>query len=150
SALSALLRRLTVAVLPAVPSQLSDEKWPALPRAEWEPTRATLHMWTQIVGKVRTKLAPPVNHFWHSTLYLSSRGLTTSAIPLDCREFEIEFDFIDHVLFVRTSDGATRKVRMYARSVADFYREFMAQLREAGIEAKIWTMPQEVPDPIPF
>ena len=132
---------------PAVPS---PEPWPALPLAEWEPTRATLHMWTQIVGKVRTKLAPPLNHYWQSALYVTARGLTTSAIPSGTGSFEIEFDFLEHELAIRTNRGAIRTVKLQPRSVADFYRECMAKLGELGIAVKIWTMPQEVPDPIPF
>ena len=128
----------------------STETWPALPLAEWEPTRATLHMWTQIVGKVRTELSAPVNHWWHSTLYVTPRGLTTSIIPFGPDSFDVEFDFLDHKVVVRTSRGQTKSVGMYPRSVADFYREFMATLKSLGIEVKIWTQPQEVPDAIHF
>lgn len=132
------------------PAASSAESWPALPLAEWEPTRATLHMWTQIVGKVRTRLAPPLNHYWHSTLYVTARGLTTSPIPYGDGAFEIEFDFLRHEVCIRTNRGATQTVKLYARSVADFYREIMARLGELEIAVKIWTMPQEVADPIPF
>jgi hypothetical protein len=121
-----------------------------LPLAEWEATRATLHMWTQIVGKVRLALSPPVNHWWGTTLYVSARGLTTSPMPHAGRVFEIEFDFIDHNLAIRVEDGATRFVPLYARSVADFYREVMAVLHAMGIDVKIWPKPVEIPDPIPF
>ncbi|HZQ90961.1 MAG TPA: DUF5996 family protein [Terriglobales bacterium] len=126
------------------------ELWPALPLAEWEPTRATLHMWTQMVGKVRTELTPPVNHFWHSALYVTSRGLTSSAIPYHGGSFEMEFDFTEHKLRFRSSRGERRAMRLYARSVADFYREFMSTLRALGVNVNIRTMPQEVPDPVPF
>jgi hypothetical protein len=107
-------------------------------------------MWTQIAGKIRTKLAPPLNHYWHSPLYVTSRGLTTSPIPYGGGAFEIEFDFLLHGVEIRRNDGATRIVKMYPRSVADFYREIMGKLRELGVTVKIWTMPQEVPEPIPF
>ncbi len=140
-----------MASLPSrLPDPVSEQPWPPLPFAEWEATRATLHMWTQIVGKIRTRLAPPQNHYWHCTLYVTPRGLTTSAIPFGNELFEIEFDFAGHELLIRTSRGLNRAVKLYSRSVADFYRELLARLRECGIEAKIWTMPQEVPDPIPF
>src|SRR5207244_3449918 len=98
-----------------------DRCWPALPLEPWEPTRATLHMWTQIVGKVRAKLTPPVNHWWHTALYVSARGLSTSAIPYGADVFDIEFDFLDHQVVIRTSRGQVKSVRLYPRSVADFY-----------------------------
>ncbi len=124
--------------------------WPALPLSEWKDTCDTLHMWTQIVGKVRTALSPPTNHWWHSTFYVTSRGLTTSSIPYGDRVFEIIFDFIHHNLVIRASDGSLKSVPLFSRSVADFYEEFMATLHSIGIDVKIWTMPQEFPDPIPF
>jgi hypothetical protein len=123
--------------------------WPALPLEQWKDTYATLHMWTQVVGKIRLRLAPPVNHWWHSTLYVTSRGLTTSAMPYRGRLFEMEFDFIDHTLEICSAD-VVRTIALAPRSVADFYDEVMATLKEMGIEVKIWTMPQEVPSPIPF
>ncbi len=126
------------------------ELWPELPLAEWKDTYATLHMWTQIVGKVRLALSPHVNHWWEVPLYVSARGLTTSAIPHGGRVFEIEFDFLEHRVEIRTSGGTTKRVAMYPRSVADFYREFMETLRAAGIEVKIWTTPVEVAEAIPF
>jgi hypothetical protein len=124
--------------------------WPALPLAEWKETCDTLHMWTQIVGKVRTALTPPVNHWWHVPLYVNARGLTTSAIAYGTGVFEIQFDFVRHNLLILTSTGAVKAVPLMARPVAEFYREFMATLASLGIEVKIWTMPQEVADPIPF
>ena len=127
----------------------SDKLWPALPLAEWQDTYATLHMWTQIVGKIRLGLAPTVNHWWHSTLYVTPRGLTTSAMPYRGRSLELEFDFIDHTLEICT-DAIVRNVALEPRSVADFYSELMTTLNEMGIETKIWTMPQEVQNPIPF
>jgi hypothetical protein len=124
--------------------------WPPLPLAEWEATRATLHMWTQIVGKVRLALSPRVNHWWQVPLYVSARGLTTSAIPYGDQVFEVEFDFAGQNLAIRKSGQATTFVRLYPRSVADFYREVMAALRAIGIEVKIWPAPVEIANPIPF
>ena len=124
--------------------------WPPLPLAAWESTRATLHMWTQIVGKVRLALSPLVNHWWQVPLYVSARGLTTSAIPYGDGVFEIEFDFAGQNLAIRKSGQATTFVRFYARPVADFYHEVMAALRAIGIDVKIWPMPVEIPNPIPF
>src|SRR5262245_4077812 len=97
------------------------DAWPALALDAWEPTRATLHMWTQIVGKVRLALSPHVNHWWQVPLYVSPRGLTTSSIPEGDRTFEIEFDFLTHNLDLRASDGSAKVVPLYPRSVADFY-----------------------------
>jgi hypothetical protein len=126
------------------------EEWPALPLEAWKNTRDTLHMWTQIVGKIRLKLAPPVNHWWHVPLYLTSRGLTTTPIPTDDRTFDVTFDFIDHLLLVQTSDERKEVIPLRPRSVADFYRELMATLARLAIDVKIWTRPSEVPDPIRF
>jgi hypothetical protein len=120
--------------------------WPEFPVAGWDQTRPTLHRWTQIVGKIRLALAPPVNHFWHSTLYVSARGLTTSAIPYGAELFEIGFDFVDHRLTVSTSWSAPRSLALGPRSVADFYAELMSVLHEMGIDVRIWTKPVEVPD----
>jgi enamine deaminase RidA (YjgF/YER057c/UK114 family) len=128
----------------------AGDPWPALPLDGWRDTYATLHMWTQIVGKTRLALTPLVNHWWNVPLYVSARGLTTSAIPCAWRTFEVEFDFIAHVLEIRTSDGATRTLALAPRSVADFYAEYMSTLRELGIGATIWPRPCEVPDPIAF
>jgi len=127
-----------------------DEAWPALPLAEWKQTCETLHMWAQIVGKVRLALAPPVNHWWHVPLYVSARGLTTSAIPCPLGNFEIEFDFLDHVLRITTSRGETMAIKLAPRSVADFYADFFSTLASFGINAKIWAMPVEIPNPIRF
>jgi hypothetical protein len=124
--------------------------WPDLPLESWAATAATLHMWTQIAGKIRLALSPHVNHWWECPLYVSPRGLTTSAIPYLDRMFELEFDFVDHTLAIRDSFGARRYVALYARSVADFYRELTAVLRAIGIEVKIWPKPVEVPEPVPF
>jgi hypothetical protein len=124
--------------------------WPALPFEEWAPTCSTLHMWTQIVGKVRLALAPYLNHWWQVPLYVSARGLSTSSIPYQDKSFEIEFDFIDHILAIRKSDGTSKKLRLAPKSVAAFHGEFMEALRSLGIEVRIWTMPVEIPDPIAF
>jgi hypothetical protein len=124
--------------------------WPPLPLEAWPDTYATLHMWTQIVGKIRLALCPPVNHFWEVTLYVSARGLTTSPIPYERGIFEVEFDFIEHNLLIRTSDGTGKTIPLAPRSVADFYKEFLAALDSLGIQVKIWHMPVEVPNPVPF
>jgi hypothetical protein len=126
------------------------ECWPSLPLASWKDTCATLHMWTQIVGKVRLALTPLVNHFWNVPLYVSARGLTTSRIPYGERAFELWFDFIQHRLVLETSDGEVKTIALAPRSVADFYREFVEMLRSAEIEVKIWRMPVEIPNPIAF
>jgi hypothetical protein len=127
-----------------------NDSWPALPFDAWRPTCDTLHMWTQIVGKVRLALAPHLNHWWQVPLYVSARGLTSTAIPYRDQSFEMEFDFIDHVLAIRTCDGDTRIVKLEPKSVAAFYAETMAALASLGLPVQIWTMPQEFDDPIPF
>jgi Family of unknown function (DUF5996) len=124
------------------------ERWPALPYEAWEDTRHTLHMWTQVVGKVRMKLSPFLNHWWHVSLYVTSRGLTTSAIPYHGGTFEVTFDFLEHNLFIRTSEGTTKALPLLPRSVAAFYREFMACLHALGIQVTINTLPSEVQNPI--
>ena len=124
--------------------------WPSLPLEEWKDTCATLHMWTQIVGKIRLEQTPLVNHWWNVPLYVSARGLTTTAMPYEERFFEMEFDFIDHNLVTRCSDGTTALVALEPKSVATLYRETMAALGKLGIEVHIWKMPVEIPDPIPF
>lgn len=133
-------------------TNISDlpECWPALPLEAWKDTYATLHMWTQIVGKVRLTLTPSVNHWWNVPLYVGARGLTTSAIPYGKRIFEVQFDFIDHALVLRTNDGLIKTLPLAPHSVADFYQEFMALLQSADIHVKIWRMPVEIPAPIPF
>ena len=126
------------------------EAWPSLPLAEWQDTYATLHMWTQIVGKIRLELTPLVNHWWNVPFYLTARGMTTSPIPYGQRAFDVDFDFIDHRLLINTSEGATKTLALEPRSVADFYREFMALLRALDIEVRIYATPVEIPAPIPF
>ena len=107
-------------------------------------------MWTQVVGKIRLKQTPLVNHWWNVPLYVSARGLTTSAMPYKERIFEIEFDFIDHQLLIKCSDGSTTTLALRPQSVADFYAEVMAALRGLDIKIRIWTMPVEVPNPVRF
>ena len=124
--------------------------WPSLPLDEWRDTRDTLHMWLQIVGKTRLALAPPENHWWQVALYLTPRGLTTSPMPHGHRTFSADFDFIDHHLHLRLSDGATRMVPLVPRSVADFYVEYLEALRSLGLEASIRPVPVEVVEAIPF
>src|SRR3954453_14882351 len=124
--------------------------WPDLPLASWAATCATLHLWTQVVGKIRLAHAPMVNHWWQVPLYVTCRGLTTSPIPYGGRSFQIDFDFIDHILTLQTSCGETEAVPLGPRAVADFYEEIMGRLRGLGLETRIWTMPVEIPDAIPF
>ena len=126
------------------------EQWPSLPLAEWDDTRATLHLWTQIIGKIRLARAPLINHWWQVPLYVTSRGLTTSPIPDGRRSFQIDLDFIDHTLRIHTSAGTAAGFPLVPCSVAEFYREIMGRLRDLGIEVRIWTMPVELEDPIPF
>jgi len=126
------------------------ECWPTLSLDSWKDTYATLHMWTQIVGKVRLQLTPLVNHWWNVPFYVTPRGLTTSRIPYGERAFELRFDFIQHQLVLETSDGLLKNLALQPRSVADFYQEFMGMLGSAGIDVKIWRMPVEIPNPIPF
>lgn len=128
----------------------APECWPALPLESWKDTYATLHMWTQIVGKVRMEFTPLVNHWWNVPFYVSARGLTTSRIPYGERSFELWFDFLEHQLVLETSDGVVKQLPLAPRSVADFYENFMSMLRSVGIEVKIWRMPVEIPDPIAF
>jgi Family of unknown function (DUF5996) len=124
--------------------------WPSLPFDEWRETCATLHMWTQVVGKVRLAQAPHVNHWWQVPLYVTARGLTTSPVPYGERTFQVDFDFISHRLLIETTGGDSREMELAPRTVADFYREFMSALRSLGLEVKIWTTPVEVANPIPF
>ena len=128
----------------------TTERWPALPYAAWKETRDTLHLWTQVVGKVRLALTPWLNHSWHVALYVTARGLTTSPIPWRGGSFQIDFDFIDHVLWVRTSEGHFRQLMLRPMSVAEFYEDLLIALRKLDIEANIMTMPCEIADCIPF
>lgn len=126
------------------------QPWPALSYDDWKDTLATVHMWSQIVGKVRLVQSPWLNHSWHVPFYLSARGLTTSTIPYGTRSFEVEFDFIDHLLRTSTSDGLTRTIGLQPKSVASFYREFFASLAGLGLDIRIHPVPNEVPDAVPF
>ncbi len=132
------------------PRSANGASWPALPFEEWRDTCATLHMFAQVVGKVRLALAPPVNHWWHVPLYVNAVGLTTSAIPHAGGVFEIVFDFVDHVVRLETSSGDHREILLAPRPVAVFHADLLAALRSLGIAVKIWRMPVEVPNPIPF
>ncbi len=131
-------------------SDRNGAAWPELPYAAWKDSYATLHLWTQIVGKIRLVQTPWLNHSWHVVLYVSPRGLSTSLIPYGRRGFQLEFDFVNHVLWVSTDDGAVRQIGLFPRSVADFYDDLMQTLSELGIEIHIHEMPNELPDPIRF
>ncbi len=124
-----------------------NNNWPELILEEWQDTLATLHMWTQIVGKIRLKQTPLVNHWWNTPLYVTARGLTTSPMPYQDRVFEIYFDFIDHKLRIDCSDGALTTLDLRPQTVANFYNELMTTLHSLGIDVKFWTMPVEVPSP---
>lgn len=126
------------------------ETWPGLPLDAWRDTYVTLHLWTQIVGKVRLVLSPPLNHSWQATLYVTARGLTTSPIPYRDRSFEIDFDFVAHRLIVRSTDGAVGGFALEPQSVAAFYARLMAELERFDLRVKIHAKPNEVPDPIAF
>jgi hypothetical protein len=128
----------------------AGNQWPELPTASWRETCATLHLWTQIIGKIRLARSPWLNHSWHVALYVTSRGLTTSPIPNGASSFQIDLDLIDHQVRISTSDGATRELGLAGQSVANFYRLIMAALDELGIHVVIDEMPNELPDPIRF
>jgi hypothetical protein len=132
------------------PTDRAKAAWPELPYAAWKDTYATLHLWTQIVGKIRLVQTPWLNHSWHVVLYVSARGLTTSAIPYGDRSFQLDFDFLNHVLVASTDDGSHREVGLFPRPVADFYADLMRSLAELGIEIHISEMPNELPGPIRF
>jgi hypothetical protein len=127
-----------------------QEAWPELPYAAWRDSCETLHLWTQIVGKIRLARTPWLNHSWHVTLYVTATGLTTSPIPDGARSFQIDFDFIDQTLRISTSDGRRRRLPLTAQSVAAFYAAVMAALADIGIDIKIDDKPNELPDPIRF
>jgi len=133
------------------PKAVSDQdELPALPLASWKDTLATLHLWTQVVGKVRLKACPLVNHFWNVPFYLTSRGMTTSAMPYSRGTLEVRFDFVEHKLLLETSQGRVVTLVLKPESVAEFYKKFMDALGELGVGVKIWTTPCEIPDPVPF
>ncbi len=129
---------------------MAREDWPALPYEAWKDTYATLHMWTQVVGKVALAQAPPINHSWGVALLVTSRGLSTHTLPHAGRSFTIEFDFLEHRLVVRASDGAAGTLPLVPRTVAEFYRATMDLLDGMGLPVKIWPMPVEIPAPIRF
>jgi Family of unknown function (DUF5996) len=126
------------------------DAWPQLPLDEWRDTYATLHMWTQVVGKIRLAQAPLINHWWQVPLYVTCRGLTTSPIPYGSHAFQIDFDFTDHRLLIQTSDGRTESLQLRPQTVADFHAEVMGRLRSLGLEIRIWSMPVEIENPIRF
>jgi hypothetical protein len=127
-----------------------ESPWPPLPVSAWADTYATLHMWTQVVGKIRLALAPRVNHWWHVALYVTARGLTTSPIPHDDRTFEITFDFIDHQLRLDVSNGDRRTLPLAPMTVEEFYQKVMRSLDDLNVRTSIWPMPVEVPSPVRF
>ena len=124
--------------------------WPALPLSEWGPTRDTLQLWTQIVGKVRLARTPMMSHWWNVSLYVTARGLTTSLISAAPSAFQIDFDFVDHRLVIAVSDGGQREAPLEAKPVAEFYEEVMTMLGDLGLATPVWTMPVEILDAIPF
>jgi Family of unknown function (DUF5996) len=124
--------------------------FPSLPLASWQDTYTVLHLWTQIVGKIRLALSPNINHWWQSTLYVTPRGLTTGTISHKNRAFEIRFNFIESQLYIEVSDGKTQKIDLVTRSVSEFYHTLIATLADLDLEVSIWTMPQEIADPILF
>jgi hypothetical protein len=128
----------------------SSEDWPELDFRQGSVTIASLHLWTQIVGKLRLTQTPWTNHSWHVPLYMTARGMRTSPIPYREKSFEISFDFIDHRLVIETTDGSQAQLLLEARSVADFYHEVMASLKTVGIDISIYSVPSEIPDAIPF
>jgi Family of unknown function (DUF5996) len=133
-----------------LPNRSKSADWPSLPLAEWRDTCTTLHLWTQIVGKIRLVYTPWTNHSWHVPLYVTARGLTTSPIAYGGRTFEIDFDLLEHRLVIRASDGAERAIALAPRAVCDFYRELLQALVELGIRVRIHTTPNEIADAIPF
>jgi hypothetical protein len=130
--------------------EFTPSDWPELPFSDWADTCVTLHLWTQVVGKIRLAHAPMVNHWWQVPLYVTCRGLTTSPIPYGGESFQIDFDFLDHTLKLQTSKGGAESFGLGPYSVAEFYTELMCRLRGLGLETRIWTMPVEIPDAIPF
>jgi hypothetical protein len=127
-----------------------NSQWPDLPLAAWGDTCDTLHLWTQIAGKIRLALTPLINHWWNVTFRVTARGLVASASPYQGRTFDIIFDFIEHRLIVETSDGRDESFALEPMPIADFYAEFMQRLRRLGIDVHIWTMPSEIENAVPF
>jgi len=131
-------------------ADLREETWPSLPFESWSDTYATLHMWTQVIGKIRLVQSPWVNHSWHVTLYVTSRGITTSPIPYGARTFQIEFDFLNHHLSIQASDGRMGTLPLEPQSVATFYRRLMEEMGRLELHVNIHKKPNEVPEPIRF
>jgi hypothetical protein len=129
---------------------MTHNRWPALPYDAWKDTYATLHMWSQIVGKIAVALAPPLNHSWGVAFHLTARGFRTPVLPHGNRSFTISFDFIDHRIVIETSDGDRRVLPLAPRTVAEFYTEMMTTLESMRLPVRIWSTPVEIPDPIPF
>ena len=129
---------------------INKNSWPQLPLMEWKDTYDTLHRWIQIVGKIRLALEPMVNHWWNTTLYISPRGLTTSTMPYENIQLQIDFDFIKNMLIIQTSEGDTKTIVLCPKSVADFYHEVMSILGDLDIYIPLWTTPVEIQDRTPF
>ena len=129
---------------------MNSTLWPALPLPEWKDTYETLHRWMQIVGKIRLTLSPPMNHWWNTTLYVTPSGLTTSSMTYKGQYLQIDFDFTEHILLIRTTKGSPKTIALQPRSVADFYHEVMRNLESLGMPITIWTTPVEVQDRTPF
>jgi len=127
-----------------------NSQWPDLPLAAWSDTCDTLHLWTQIAGKVRIALTPLVNHWWNATLLVTARGLAAQAIPYAGGTFDIVFDFVNHQLVIETSECRAEGFALRPMTLADFYAEFMQQLHRLGIDVHIWTMPSEIENAVPF
>jgi hypothetical protein len=128
----------------------ATDQWPSLPLDAWRDTQATLHLWTQIVGKIRLARSPWINHSWTATLYVTPKGLTTASIPYGTRTFQIDLDFIHHLLVIQASDGRTGHFKLEPQSVAQFYARLMEQLRKIDLPVHIHKKPNEIADPVPF
>ncbi len=129
---------------------MTTNRWPELPLAEWKDTYDTLHLWTQIIGKIRLELSPFINHWWNTTYYVTARGITTSPIPYNGKHFQIDFDFIAHLLKIETTDGSIKNLSLRPCSVSEFYHEIMSAMESLGMPVTIWTTPVEVQDRTPF
>ena len=131
-------------------AEMAPTRWPALPYEEWKDTYATLHMWMQVVGKVALAQAAPINHSWGTALLVTPRGVSTYALPHGSRSFSLEFDFVDHQLVIRASDGIVERLPLTSQSVADFYHAVMSLLQRMNLGVRIWPMPVEIENPIRF
>jgi hypothetical protein len=127
-----------------------DQLWPELPLAEWKDTYDTLHLWTQIIGRIRLELSPFVNHWWNTTFYVTARGITTSSIHYNGKHFQIDFDFIAHLLKIETNDGSIKNLSLRPCSVTEFYHEITSAMESLGMPITIWTIPVEVQERTPF